>query len=311
MMPTSIHSALAPNRWGWAQVCCYVLVLADVEIDADECASSVTWASWAGTRAATATRRKRTMRPWARRREKPAWSTSQTPPLTPTATASFLSAPPSLMTPCLADRSRTWPSITPARATPPTSSPAACPPGTASPRRSPATQTAPGSTRASPAAGRGIPAAFRPLWAKKRSPAASPGASPRPCPADTAPAWAAWSSRCRCAPTPPRPTCATTRCLRTRARRWEPPAARSAPQTPSLGGRWSTNPSGLSTTRRTAPAVSLSLLINPDPDTWYVWVMNECFPSSRSRWLQTSCSWIHTHVSVWAHLSLSPPVACL
>lgn len=140
---------------------------------------TVTSDSWADTTTASRTRLKRTMRPWAQRSEKPALSPRRTPQLTPMATALLQSMPPSLMTPCSADRGRTESrntntatlSLILGWATSRIILPAVCLPGTASPRRSQARQTEPGFTRALPAAGLGIPTACRPLWATKISPA--------------------------------------------------------------------------------------------------------------------------------------------
>lgn len=225
---------------------------------------TVASASWVDIWADTTTRLRRTMKPWAPRDRKPWLSTSRTPSRTVMATALFQSTPPSLMTVCSAERgltqrrdtNTTTASLSLARPIAPTSPRAACCPVTVSPLRSPAKPS-----RALSAAGRGIPTACHPTWARKIVPAAlGTAATPGSCRclADTAPAPApaASSSRSPCDPTHRRPTSITILCLHTRARLRELPAVLSALQTPTTGGLWSTTP-GLSTTQHTALAVSL------------------------------------------------------
>lgn len=216
-------------------------------------------------RAATTIHLKRTMRPWARR--KPVLFTKWTPTLV--ATITCRTTPLSLMISWSADRGWTESRNSntskhtprPAWASAHPSPPAACQLRTANRLRSLASLI-----RALPAAGRAIPTACCPVWARKITPAvlgkaASPDTSTCPSPTDTAPTWAAWSSRSLCTPTRLQLICVTIPCLRTRVLRRELPVVLSALQMPTTGGLWSSNTPGLRTIQLTAPTVkSLHLL---------------------------------------------------
>lgn len=153
---------------------------------------TVTSATWS----VTATHLKKTMKPWVQSWETPAFFPNRSPPPTLWATTLFQT----VMALCSASRAWTQRSTSTLGSSPSPASAhpsplAACQLGTAPKLLSRARHTAAGSTQVSPAVGRDIPTACRPVWARKITPAvleraASPDASSCPSPALTA-AWAA------------------------------------------------------------------------------------------------------------------------